>query len=139
MWIKISDGTIIGGYTKGGWKKSKGKITDYTADKDAFVFYLQSPSNHKPFISNVKQDKESIQRALGYSVTSYGNFGYQWIFHIVPTMQEEGHYIFNSIIRLNGKIMKHSNMINVSYMENLYIIITIINLSLKCFKLSIDD
>ena len=48
VYSRTNDGTAIGGYTKVGWEKGKHQMSDYAADKDAFVFCLQSASiiNH---------------------------------------------------------------------------------------------
>ena len=70
---------IIGGYTKKGWLMTRNDH-NYSDDKDAFVFCLRSPANIDSFISNVKQDRASILRVLGYSggtfgKEAFGNFG----------------------------------------------------------------
>ena len=88
--IQVKSECIIGGYTKTGWNRQIHKqcqITDdeeFSQDKDAFVFYLKSPNNKDPFISNVKQDEESIKNALGYARGYYGIFGYTWLFMMMP-------------------------------------------------------
>ena len=51
--IKTDDDTIFGGYTKTGWIESMKDNQGWIPDKDAFVFYLQSPKYYQPFISNV--------------------------------------------------------------------------------------
>ena len=84
---KLKRHTIIGGYTKHGWIKQASSgygyvNVCYTADKDAFVFYVKSPENYESFICNVEQDEESICNALGYHQNGYGNFGYRWIFYV---------------------------------------------------------
>ena len=78
--IKLNDDIIIGGYTKTGWDESKVVENSWIADKDAFVFYLESPEKYESFISNVKQDEDSISKALGYNTHYYGMFGATWVF-----------------------------------------------------------
>ena len=83
--IKLKGDIIIGGYTRTGWNASTTKprtATGARSDKDAFVFYLKSPRNYQPFISNVRQDEKSSFKALGYGNSSYyGLFGDKWIFY----------------------------------------------------------
>ena len=71
--VELRNGNVFGGYTKTGWSKSQ--YSGHSADKDAFVFQIRSTKGYKPFISNVKQDEESISTALGYHSIVYGIFG----------------------------------------------------------------
>ena len=82
---------IIGGYTKTGWDDSI-KHYNWAHDKEAFVFYLKSPKNYKPFISNVKQDDHSVSKAIGYTyrdMNIFGIFGEYWLLYCMDgTFQE---------------------------------------------------
>ena len=93
MFIQAKDQCIIGGYTKTGWDKKTLKVAKarnsemWTADKDAFIFYLKAPNSYydAPFISNIKQNGRHYKRALGYSPGYYesgyyATFGYTWPF-----------------------------------------------------------
>ena len=66
--IKNESGDVFGGYTKNGWESqwSCSEKGYYSPDADAFVFQIKSKEGTKPFISNVKQDEESITTALTY-------------------------------------------------------------------------
>ena len=65
--LKGKQGSIVGGYTKRGWNKSMPDgLYSSSTDKDAFVFYLKSPDNYQPFISNIKQNEDAINNALTY-------------------------------------------------------------------------
>ena len=88
--IELKGECVIGGYTKRGWESSEyyeeNDLNDgeevWHADKDVFVFYLKSPQNHESFISNLKQDDESISHGVGYTSNSFGNLGDCWPFFI---------------------------------------------------------
>ena len=71
--IELRGECLIGGYTKIGRSSAiyHGTCTseqEHRADKDVFVFYLKSPDNHKPFISNIK-------KVLWYSGTIWNIYG----------------------------------------------------------------
>ena len=101
--IESSNGNVFGGYTKTGWDQSR---IDYgwSQDKDAFVFQIRSSRGYDPFISNVKQDSNSLEMALGYGLGRLMQFGGRWIFDI--TIQ-------------NGQAaIRHSNGNNYDKFEN---------------------
>ena len=82
--IKLRNDTIIGGFTKAGWDKSKTKDEygdGWSEDKDAFVFYLQSPEKYDPFIANIRQKDDLVDHALAYTRKNYGMFGHCWVFY----------------------------------------------------------
>ena len=87
---------VIGGYTSLGWYKSYDE--EYVADKEAFVFYLKSAPNYRPFISNVKQDVGSISEAVGHDIfdkTAWACFGSTYLIYIENNMfrqQMNGEY-----------------------------------------------
>ena len=90
--IKLQGQTIIGGFTKTGWNKSI-KRYKWSADKNAFVFFLQSKDGHESFISNVKQNEEAVDHALGYYGNQYGMFGYCWIFYVTnESLYQQWHH-----------------------------------------------
>ena len=84
LW-QINGQCVIGGYTKTGWNKEfyqSSSINDsnyesWTKDKDVFIFYFKSKEKHASFISNVKQDKKSISRSVGYC---YQSIWQSWIY-----------------------------------------------------------
>ena len=81
--IQSQNGNVFGGYTKAGWDSDLHNSSDYTADKDAFVFQIRSSAGYKPFISNVKQDEKSVSQALAYYISWYWCMvGSRWIFSI---------------------------------------------------------
>lgn len=83
--FKLKGEIIFGGYTKTGWATKR--PGNYSADKDAFVFLLKSPEDDEAFISNVKQDEDSIKHALSYYTYSFANFGNRWIFYVLTQVQ----------------------------------------------------
>ena len=62
--IQSKNGNVFGEYTNVGWNSTAHHFT-HTADKDAFVFQKRFSRGYNPFISNVKQDEDSINMALG--------------------------------------------------------------------------
>ena len=64
------NGNVFGGYTQLGWIKEKN--SDWSSDKDAFVFQVRSSKGYAPILSNVKQNELSISDALGYNNFSFG-------------------------------------------------------------------
>lgn len=93
MLIKIKGDIIIGGYTKTGWDEYINTLSKYnpkwSADKDAFVFYIQSPEKYEPFIAHVKKDHDSIKHAIGYYGNAYGVFGHtsNCVFYVNENLQ----------------------------------------------------
>ena len=78
--IRLKGECVIGGYTKTGW------IEEENSDKDAFIFYLKSPGNYNPFISNIKQDDKSMyDDAVGYCGAYCGFGAVSWIIYFNST------------------------------------------------------
>ena len=85
--VEVDGNAIVGAYTKTGWKKFSQKVSlqyimEFETDREAFLFYLKSPGNYLPFISNVKQDNPSIKCAVGYLQGYWAVFGNGCIFFI---------------------------------------------------------
>ena len=80
--IQLKGECIIGGYTKTGWQHTK---SGYSVDPDAFIFHLQSPDDQiKPFIVDIKQDEESVSKALfcDWEVDKIEYAVFEWAFHL---------------------------------------------------------
>ena len=117
--IETQNGNVFGGYTKTGWDKNK---TNYghSADKDAFVFQIRScHHDYEPFISSVKQDDKSINKALGYGYNMLAQFGNTWIFQLRFNQFEHKCDIYDSHNTDNYQKFKHNRtMLGGTFMGN---------------------
>ena len=93
--IELNKECVVGGYTKTGWNiptMTNDEWTHYVADIDAFLFHFKSSEQFEPFISNVRDDSESICKALAHDLlfgSSYAGFGCNWMLYIDCGMIEQ--------------------------------------------------
>ena len=106
--FELNGECIVGGYTKTGWDAGLDVGCKWNGDKDAFVFYLLSPQNHDPFVSNIKQDEEYFAEAICHH-DDYMH--YLEVGGLLLLMEEIVNLICNIILII---IMNHLSMLKIS-------------------------
>ena len=98
--IELNGECVIGGYTKIGWTKGINTFT-WKEDNDAFVYYLKSPKNYKPFISSIDVNAGYSSKVIGHyppSWKSYACIGYTFLFYIQECkFHQQANYSRNAI------------------------------------------